>query len=146
MKQNHLIFGLIGIGAVALLIYLMKQSGGSSSVTAAAPASAVAPAQNTGPSYPNANPIQMGDFEVGGSPINLTYNTGPQLPKVKVAKANGNGCGSGCGGCDKDCTLATALQTIQSIPEPVLQQAQDNLNSYTSKGVQYYQLAPGTAD
>jgi hypothetical protein len=122
MKKHAALIALLGIGAVILIIYLMRQQ--------SAPAPAVASNEDASPGggYPNGAPISPSTFTVGGSPTNLTYNQSPMTPTVQVGEPNEDECECECGAAS-----ATAFQTVQVVPPAVLQSGLDNLNSYYAK-------------
>lgn len=128
LKENHIVFGVLTIGAIALLVYLMRRSAAPAvaAVVAATPAS-------SSPSYPNAAPIKTGDFNVGGNTLNLTYNTpgaGGLLPTLRVGAESGD---AGCECNPETCQDAGQLTTVQTIPAPVYQRAADNFVSFKAK-------------
>lgn len=125
MNKNHLWHvALLGIGAVILVIYLMRRS-------AAAPVAPAAAASAAAPSYPNAQPIQLGDITIGGSPLNLTYNTQPGGSLISdVAVGDASGC-DGSPGCE--CAQVQTLTSINRIPAPILAASQKNYASLVSK-------------
>jgi hypothetical protein len=133
VKQEHFIVGLIGLGAVAVIVYLMYESRQGQAAAVDVPSGQPAP----GPTYPNApSPTS---FEVAPSPVNLTYNTFPpgfSATGISVSppdSACGNGGCGGCGsGCDA-CAQAGVPVTVQRVPEQVLSVAADNLDAYRQK-------------
>lgn len=132
VKQEHLIFGLIGVGAaiVLYLLYVESQSGGASS---AAAAEAPIPGGSSVQSYPNPNPIQLGDVTINETtPGYMTGNrTGREFNPVKVT---GKGAGLDHCGCeDNDCDAAGVPVTEQKIEQSVLDAAENNLNSFIRK-------------
>ena len=139
LKQEHLVVGLIGLGAVAVIVFLVyegrQQSGGGA--VAEVPVPVPGPGAAQSPAYPNApTPI---NFEVGGSPVNLTYNTfpadfsptGTQVRPLDSACGNGgcDGCGTGC----DSCTQTQQPVTVQSVPPSVLAGAADNFSTFVAK-------------
>jgi hypothetical protein len=135
VKQEHIVAGLIGLGAIAVLVYLYYENSNSTPAAAAAPVPS--PGAATAPAYPNSQPSL--NFEVGGSPINLTYNTFPPdfsaegTQVAPLSSACGNG---GCDGCGSDCDSCTQTQTpvtVQTVPPQVMQTAQSELNAYAAK-------------
>lgn len=121
LKQHHAVLALLGIGAVIVLLYLMRRSAG-------APAATQTNAEGQQP-YPNAGPIQLGDISIGGSPFNLVYNQAP-LPSNTGVKpdAEKKGCCSG-----GDCTIAGQIVSRNLIPEHVLVGAAQNFAGYVGK-------------
>jgi hypothetical protein len=119
-KQKHYaVLALISVGAIALLVWLMRQKGGApSSVPSNADAA-------PGGGYPNSGPITPSQFDVGSSPLNLTYNYGPQTPTVKTGGEVDSGCG-----CD---SAGASFVSVQNVPQDVLSEAQANFSSYLKK-------------
>lgn len=142
MMDHHKISILMGVGAAGVLLYLLLHrepqvaSGGSS-----IPDGAVAGPQ----SYPqNPTPIDTGSIDIGGSPVNLTYNYGEPLPTMSVGDNTGGACG-----CDAYCEPAGQKTTVQNVPPEVLRSAADNFAGYTSKiapqRVSFSQVPSGAA-
>lgn len=138
LKQEHWIVGLIGLGAVAVFVFLWYESRqGQAAAVPAVPIGGGPQPQPVNQTYPNSlTPL---NFEVGPSPVNLTYNTLPadySATGVQVAPADsicGNGGCDGCGtGCDS-CAQAQQTVSVQKVSSQVVQSATDNLNSYVSK-------------
>jgi hypothetical protein len=129
MKQEHYIFGLIGIGAIIVLYWLYQES------QAAAPAAASAAPDLSSPAapvYPNAQPIQLGNVTINDTPTPAAQNynmqpNGQQIPTVSVTP------GSDCGCEDNDCEAAGAPVTTQSISQTVVDSNAKNLMSFTAK-------------
>lgn len=71
MKEKWPVLTLLGLGAIILLIYLMRQK--TAAVTSAVPAVAGAAPQN----YPAPAPVSLGDI-VLNAPVTLPSNTGVQ--------------------------------------------------------------------
>jgi hypothetical protein len=129
MKEKYHVIALLGIGGLAVLWYLSRQTPSPASNGSQIADDNVAQA----PSYPNVQPIQPSDFNVGGSPLELTYNTnGPLLPSVNVGDSGGLGIDNGCGCVDSECE-AGDLTTVNNIPPAVFQSATANLNSWSLK-------------
>lgn len=119
-KQKHYaVLALMGVGAIALLIYLMRRS---SAGAAAVPGNADA---TPGGGYPNSAPIKASSFDMGSSPLNLTYNYGPQTPTVKTGGEVDSGCG-----CD---SAGAGFVTVQEVPQDVLSASQANFQGYLKK-------------
>lgn len=129
MKKEHVILsGLIGIGGLIVIYILYKEL---ASQPAAAPPVSVP--ENNQPSYPAANPIQLGNVTVNNAaPPAMVYNTplnGLQIPTVQVADDTGTG---EC--CDTDpCEAAGVLQSVQTVPQDVLDTATNNFYAYQNK-------------
>lgn len=124
MKNNLHIFGLLGVGAIALLIYLMlRNHGGSTAVQAVPTASANG-------NYPNSQPINMGNIEVGGSPLNITYNQQPIPPDVNIGTA-AESCGADC------CSDVQTLTSVQNVTPALLESSKTNLLSFVKKGAAF---------
>jgi hypothetical protein len=125
VTDQHKILAVLGVGAVAVLIYLMTRKATASN------GSLVADAVIAGqPTYPNTSPIKMGDIEVGGSPINLTYNTleGGTVPAAPIVATKSNT--GGCGGCDDSCEVAGQKVSQQKISPTAYQNALDNFSGW----------------
>lgn len=130
-QEKHLHFILLAIGALTLLLFLMRRS-----ATAAEVVQAAAPDNGT---YPNGNPIQLGDINIGGSPQFQSYNVpvggrpDPDLPPISFTAP--------CGGCDANCTCgdtdngcgASGFVTSRSIAPTAIQSAQANMQSFFAK-------------
>lgn len=127
MKEKYAHLALLGIGAAVVLWYLLRQSTAAS----ASPAAAVPDNSSAAPSYPNSQPINLGDLNVGASPLSIVYNQSPTVPTVNLAPLDNDGC---CD--DENCTQLTALQTVQTVPDAVFQSSLSNLKAYTAKGPQ----------
>jgi hypothetical protein len=123
MKDHHKIVALLGVGAVIVLILMLRRQGTASNGSLVADEAVQQP-----PSYPNAQPIQMGDIEVGGSPVNLTYNYGQPLPTLSIGDNTGGQCG-----CDESCEQAGQKVTVQNVNPTVLKNAQENFSGFISK-------------
>lgn len=125
MKQQHYIFGLLGIAAVAVLYFLWRESSGGSG-TSGIPEPAGAP------QYPNASPINLGDVNITDTaPPYLTANVplgGYNVPTVQISGPSASG---GC--CEDDCEPAGIPVTVQTIPQSVLDAATANYQSYVAK-------------
>lgn len=127
-KEQYVIAGLLGLSAIVVLWYLSRHAVASG--TAPGPDGLPVVTQGDGSaiaSYPNSNPIPLGDIVIGASPINLTYNQQPNgqgsLPTLHIAAPNTQGTTPGC--CD-DCD--TAGQTsILTFPPAFIQRQADNL-------------------
>jgi hypothetical protein len=124
LTEKHKIAAVIGVGAVAVLIYLMTRKATASNGSAIVDEAVAAPA-----SYPNSNPIQMGDVNVGGSPLNLTYNTleGGELPSTTYAV--GSNTKAACG-CDDKCEAAGQKVAQQKISPSAYQAALENFSAW----------------
>lgn len=127
MKEHTGILILLGLAAAAVIIYLMRQS-------PAAPA--VTDNSSAAPAYPNSAPIQMGNIEIGGSPLNLTYNYPPQIPTVEV-KPDESLQGCECSHGQNYCESPGVAVTIQKVPEKILKGAIDNFQAYQAKPTSY---------
>jgi hypothetical protein len=130
LKTEHYVFGLIGIASAIVLYYLWQESN-----TGGQPATATGDAipAPQGPTYPNAQPIQLGNVTIndGTAPPEQLYNMpldGVQLPTIAVGTPN-----SECGCQDDDCDTAGQPVTVQTIPAGVMQAGADNLASFQSK-------------
>lgn len=125
-KQQHYIFGLVGVGSLAVLYFLWRESQQQT-----AP-STVVPAPSGGPQYPNVpvQPIQLGDVNITAPPettYNVTLN-GQVQPTVRVGNAH-----SDCGCQVNDCEAAGLPVTVQTIQDSLLKQMADNVASFHSK-------------
>lgn len=122
-KQQYYLVGLLGLGALAVLYFLWKQS-------SASPANPGQPEPVGAPEYPNASqPIELGDVNITDAPPYLTANVplgGYDVPSV-VLGSNSEGCG-----CD-DCDPAGIPVTQQTVPQSVFDAAKANFDSYISK-------------
>ncbi len=137
LKQEHWIVGLIGLGAVAVIVFLMYESRNAQPAAASEEIPSGGSAQPPAQPYPNA-PSNL-NFEVGPSPVNLTYNTlppdfsGSGVQVAPISSACGNGGCDGCGsGCDS-CALTQQPVSVQKVPPQVLSAAVDNFQGYASK-------------
>jgi hypothetical protein len=127
MKQEYYIFGLVGIGAV-IVIYFLIQEQNATAAAAAGDGSAAPPPGVGQQSYPNVQPIQLGNVTIGATPPEQSYNMGQQFPGVQVGTAQ-----SECGCDDDDCDQAGIPVTTQTIPQSVLAFAGSNLASFQAK-------------
>lgn len=125
-KQKYWLFGLIGIAGLAVLWLLFRES------SSALPATSTAAPDGSGiASYPNSQPINLGDVNiVDGSSPQSAYNLIPPLPDVEVTGKHEQDCS--CSDKD-DCDAAGAPVSVQKISEPVLIDAVENLKSFQSK-------------
>lgn len=122
-RERYIFAGLIGVGALVLLAYLLRNSSGQAAATGSDNAGAASG------DYPNGQPIPASTFVVGGSPSNITYNQGPPIPDVALRVPD-------VGGCDCDpCGAALSLQTVQSVAPDVYKSSVANLQSYKAKVV-----------
>lgn len=132
-KEQYVHLALIGLGAVLVIMYLLRESATArANQPIAPPSNADASAQQ----YPNSSPIQLGDISVGGSPVNISYNTpdgGSALPSVMIG-ATGAATQDNSGCCD-DCPGAggSPLQLIQKIPQTSLDAAVANMQGFNAK-------------
>jgi hypothetical protein len=125
MKQEYYIFGLVGIGAVVVIYFLMQEQ----NAAAANQDSSVAPPPGVGQqTYPNVQPIQLGNVTIGSTPPEQAYNLGQTVPSVQIGT-----CQSECGCDDDDCDQAGIPVTTQTIPKSVLAFAGANLASFQAK-------------
>lgn len=127
-KQHLLIFGLVGVAAVAVLYMLYKEGqAGAGSVTATGETVPEPNAQ--GPTYPNSQPIQLGNITINDTPPNQSYNVSDsQIPTVGIGNTDGCGCE------DNDCEQVGTVQTTQAIPEHILKTSMENIVSFQAKG------------
>lgn len=132
-RDQYVIAGLLGVGALLVFWYLSRLS--AASATIGGP-SATMPSGAPGgvPQYPNTpNPIQMGDFEVAGSPITLTYNQLPggqnSLPTLHIGAPSTGGTSAGC--CDQ-CDAAGQPVNVMTISPVAIKAAYDNLRGFGS--------------
>lgn len=127
IKQEHLIVGLLGVGA-AVVIYLLWRDAQAAAVPAAIPGP---PEGSTISAYPNVAPIAPASFNINGfnpdSVGNVPVN-GVQIPRVDIGAGDGEG---GC--CENECADAGVLQSIQTIPPHVLDRAVSDLGNYQQK-------------
>lgn len=126
MQDHHKISLLIGAGAVGVLIYLLMHRASAASNGSLVPDAAVAQS----PNYPQ-NPVPQGNgslTEIGGSPVNMTYNYGEPLPTLALGDNTGGECG-----CDTYCETAGQKVTVQTVPANVLKDAHENFASFQSK-------------
>lgn len=126
MQDHHKISLLVGVGAVAVLIYLlMHRASATGSNGSAIPDESVEQA----PAYPqNPVPSAASDIEIGGSPVNLTYNYGEPLPTLALGGNTAGECG-----CDTYCETAGQKVTVQNVPPDVFAAAQDNYTGFQAK-------------
>jgi hypothetical protein len=130
MSKDHMLFGLLGLGAVAVLYLLWKES-------QAAPDVAAEPGPPEGSqlaAYPNVSPIRAGDFIINGAGLdNNVPSNGVQLPTVHVGEDSGD-----CP-CDAGCDSAGTPTTMQNIPDSVLKQSASDLESFEQRHVTFTQ-------
>lgn len=134
MKQQHYIFGLVGIGAVAVLYLLWRENQSAQNTVAATPVVT----GNGIPTYPNAAPINMGDVYISGAtPSSQSYNAPADASLYDVVKVgpqpHDGTLQSACGCQDADCESAGVPVTFQTIPHDVLQRASESLSSFAAK-------------
>lgn len=128
IKQEHYIFGLLGIGAVILFYFLYKESTtASNTATSVAPVPASGVQPNPYPA-PAVAPIQLGNVYLGDTPGYQSGNISTHKPSVQVGNDH-----SECGCDDNDCEQAGTAVTVQSIPDDVLTAASLNLSSWQAK-------------
>ena len=133
-KQEFYIVGLIGAAAIVIFYILWKEQQQNASQ---APASTdgsndLIDAATAQPTYPNLQPIQLGNVTIQNTPPNQNYNVADsQLPTVQVGGAGDSGCGCE----DSDCEEAGQVVSTQTIPDAVLQAGLSNLNSFQGKVV-----------
>ena len=135
MKQEHGIVILIGLAAAGLLYYFWRESRNAVPAAAPPPSNEAATSQ----SYPGGTPLPPSQFVVGGSPLNLTYNTFPPSYSAtgsEVAPLDsfcGNG---GCDGCGENCDSCCQTQqpvTFQMISSQAMKTATDNFSAFVAK-------------
>lgn len=141
MKDKLAHVSLLVIAAVAVLVYLFRRS----SAAAAPAAAAAAPAIVGAGTYPNAAAAVPANISVGGSPINLTYNTfttdgltppgAPGAPRATVAPAPAQstgqaGCGCG-GGCDTQ--AAGTVVNHQKLSNALFEVGRHSVASFRAK-------------
>ena len=135
-KQEGVIFGLIGVGAVVVLYILWQESQAGPETAANGEAIPETPSQQQ---YPTVPPINLGDVELNENANPAQISNTPlgdyQLPTVQVGTSQ-----SECGCEDQSCEPAGVPVNQQIIPKEVLKAATDNLASYTNK-VRAYQSA-----
>lgn len=128
MKQEHYIFGLLGIGAAIVLYFLWKES----QAPATTVSQTVVPAAVDKQPYPNSAPIQLGDVNIGTASPQQLYNipSADQLfGGVKIGTAH-----SDCGCAENECEGAGLPVTVQTIPEHVVKQALKTYAAFAAKG------------
>jgi hypothetical protein len=136
LKQDHYIFALVGIGAVAVLYLLYKENQAAQD---AAPAGIPVPVAGSQPqlSYPNSAPIDMGNVTINEAqaPSAQLYNTPFDASHFRAVEVNASQGTehSGCGCPDQACDQAGIPVTRQHIPESILRRAVDNLASFQAK-------------
>lgn len=123
VKQEYAIIGLLGVGAIIVLVYLARQKSSPAASVAAPDNAAVTPG-----SYPNAGTIHPSNFDVAGNTTNLTYNSAPLAPTVQIGDSRNDSCP-----CDSRCDEAGFLRTVNIVPKGVLSAAVDNFNSFVDK-------------
>ncbi len=132
-KQKLIIAGALSIGAIILLIYLLRQK------QATIVGAATGAGNSSGlPQYPAPQTIPPSSFQVGGSPTYLTFASTPPLPDYDIANPDVGGCG-----CDP-CGSATTLQVVSKIPPAVVKQAASNYSGYKAKVVTAISIPPKT--
>lgn len=130
MKQEHYIFGLISVGAIVVLYWLYQESQAAAPAAAGASPDLSSPAP--APSYPNAQPIQLGNVYIGTTPAAQSYNVQPNGAQLATVAAVGTP-QSECGCEDSDCEAAGVPVTVQTIPQSLVNSAAKNLATFTSK-------------
>ena len=125
-KQEKIIAGLIGVGAVLAIIYLWYESQAANT----APNPGVDPPPGVpiqGGAYPNSTPLNMGDINiVNGSNPDAVYNVplnGLQIPNLQIGDDGNGSCECG----DQYCEDAGVLVSRMTVPQKVLDQAIANL-------------------
>lgn len=129
MKKDYYIFGLIGVGAAIVLYWLWYESQSA----AAAPSTAtgdVIPVSGAQPSYPNVQPIQLGNVTIndGTAPPTQFASATETVPRVNFGTPH-----SDCGCMDDDCEQAGVPVTSQTITPAVLKSGADNLAGFMAK-------------
>lgn len=143
VKQEHYIFGLIGVGALIVLYVLYMES------QSAQPAPTAPPDLGGGgfQSYPSAPAsIQLGNVYLGAPPNTATpatqsYNTPTggvgALPQSQSVAVTDSGSGSGDDSCscdsDGECDSAGVPVTQQKISSGLMTSVTNNLQSYLTK-------------
>jgi hypothetical protein len=133
-KTHYAILAVLGIGAFIVLAYLMRSRLGAGAAAGVSPGEAATAGAGD---YPTAPPIQLGDFTIQNPPVNLTYNTDPNLrPSTIVIGGSGQvTAGSACG-CDGACVGSSAgvpYTSLKTISPDFLQSASSNLGSFGLK-------------
>lgn len=133
LKQEHYVFGMIGLAALAVLYFLYRESQATNRAAVnpdAISGVAVPSAVSTSQVYPTAP--KLGDIVFNEqAPPEQLYNAamdGAQLPDIQIDP--GSGYSDSC--CD-DCEAAGTPTTVQHISEDVFTAAKDNLASYQNK-------------
>ena len=137
LKQEHYIVGLLGLGSVLVILYLLYE--GKQSAPAAVDGVNPPPGVSV-PTYPNSQPIKTGDITINGyapdSLPNVPVN-GIQIPTVETEPSLAGGC-NGCGS-DTYCDDAGLVVSMQKIPQSVLDTAIANLQSFNQKRITFTQ-------
>lgn len=137
-KQDKIIAGLVVVGAIVAIVYLMKDSAPQVSGADASTGGLTPPAAAL-PSYPNSQPINTGAINiVTGSAPDALYNVpvnGYPLSDFGVGDLGGD---NSCCDCDP-CEQVTKLQSMMTIPPHVLERSVSNLKSYQAKRVMFTQ-------
>lgn len=136
-REQYVIAGLLGVGAIVLLWYLSRHGVSTSATAGTTPGPDGLPvvADNHGAAgglYPNSEPIQMGDIVIGGTPINLSYNQLPggqnSLPQIHIGPSavatNGDR-----PGCCNDCDSVGPV-SVQTFSAQFLQRAASNFSRF----------------
>lgn len=131
-KQEKIIAGLIGVGAVLAILYLIYES--NQGQGAAEPAVGITPPPSALPTYPNAQPIKAGDITIvnGSAPDSLNNVPIGGYPGTEYGLGDLTGA-DGCP-CDCDpCEQVTTLQSKMTIPQTVFENAVSTLKSFQQK-------------
>lgn len=140
-REQYAIAGLIGVVGIVVLYYLSRQTASSGTLmTPNGPTVASNDPSDGLPSYPNSMPLPpIGDIEIGGSPVSLTYNQLPggqnSIPTLSVVPTLANTGGQNPG-CCKDCDIVGPASVMQISPS-LLNRAIANFKGYSG--------APGAA-
>lgn len=130
MKKEHYIFGLIGVGAVIVLYILFKEMA-SSQAASDSGTIPVPEGVSAAQTYPAPQPINLGNITIGETPPTQSYNLPVNdyaLPTVQTGSPQ-----SDCGCDDNDCDEVGTCQTVQQVPDNVLEDMVSNVQSFQQK-------------
>lgn len=137
MKDRFPIIALLGLGAIVLIIYLLRQKSSPASVSASTP---VAAGASPLPSYPAPAPIKLGDITIN-SPIDISNAP----PPTSGISGNNGGCDCEATDCNTSSTLSpqplSYVSSHQVTPEAMTAQAK-NLQSFLQSKRQPVSVRP----
>jgi hypothetical protein len=138
MTDDQKMMLLLGVGGAVALYFIVRHGGNVSTASHGSMVPDAVAQTVPGPAYPNTNPIQLGNIEVGGSPVNLTYNYAPPIPTLAVGSNTGGECG-----CDDGCEAAGQKVGVQTIAPVMLQNAVTNYQHFQNRITKTQGTVPG---